>query len=177
MRLHEILILILTIAPGHCYLTIKGDAKKKMIPEGFPKGVLLVREDYKEEPGEPKYTLHPDYRRKYKKAFIYFATKILPCVNARYTDYKSKCQTKNLSEVFTESDEADALALLINEYESYQFKLRKDKDEGDAKPRKPFTNNLSGNMLGWNLRGQETCAAILEEVRQRRKELFSKTLE
>jgi len=151
------------------------DANEGKIPTGFPENVLMVRQNY-EVSGQSQYILHNNYRRKDTKEFHYFATRILPCVNARHTNYKAKCGIKMLSQVFTESDEAYALALLINEYESYQFKLLKDK-EGATKPRKPFTSSMSGCQQGWNHQGLETFTSILKEVRRRRKENFSISLE
>jgi hypothetical protein len=145
------------------------------IPRNFPDNVLVVRQNYKET-GQSKYTLHDNYRRGTTEEFLYFAKRILPCVNARHTNFRTKSQIKTLSEVFTASDEAYALALLINEFENYQFKLLNDKD-GATRPRKPFTSSASGCKKGWNHHGLKTFTLILKEVKQRRKEEFSEHLE
>ena len=99
----HIIILLLTITSD--YKT--EDANEGKIPTGFPENVLMVRQNY-EVSGQSKYILHNNYRRKDTKEFHYFATRILPCVNARHTNYKAKCGIKMLSQVLTESDEAYA---------------------------------------------------------------------
>ena len=104
------------------------DAKDSVsnIPDDFPEGVLKKNENWELEMGEPKYTIDPEYRTESSDGFLYFATKILPCVNARRTNFKVKRRKEALSDIFTVSDEAYALALLINKYGSYQFKLKTD---------------------------------------------------
>ena len=148
----------------------------KKIPDNFPNGVLVEKEEYDLALGEARYTIHPEYRTKESAGFTYFASKVLPCVNARRTNFKVKHRTQLLSKIFTVSDEAYALALLINEYDSYQFKLQ-NKDEGSIRPTKPFTSSASGSKLGWNRTGRETYMDLCKKVKKLRNQQISKDLE
>jgi hypothetical protein len=153
------------------------DRREHKIPIEFPTNVLSARQNH-EEMGKPKYTIHTDYRRNNSEEFKYFATKILPCVNARFNKYKTKCHLQKISEVFTANDEAYALALLINEYECYEYTLLNETEkEGKKKPIKPFTSSRSGSKQGWNAMGVDTFSTILDEVNLRRQEEFSNRLE
>jgi hypothetical protein len=51
---------------------------------------------------------------KHKTAFQYFATRILPAVNASLTKYDRRKYTKSLSECFTYTNEAFGLLLVVN---------------------------------------------------------------
>ena len=84
------------------------DAKDSVsnIPDDFPEGVLKKNINCGLEMEEPKYTIDPEYRTKSSDGFLYFATKILPCVNARRTNFKVKRRKEALSDIFTVSDEA-----------------------------------------------------------------------
>ena len=69
--------------------------------------------------------MHENYRKTDSEELHYFVTRLLPCVNTKYTSYNKKCRDKRVSEVFTPNDEAFALALLMNELESYNFIIAK----------------------------------------------------
>ena len=159
------------------YLPFKEESRSKDVPQEFPDGVLQERQDYKGEAGEARYTIHPDYRKEDSKAWRYFATKYLPCVNAKYTNYKLKNYKELISEIFTASDEAYALSLLINEYDNYKFALENTLGRGGNKPKKPFTNSRSGKSSGWNTSGLETYKSLLARVDELRQEKVSSELE
>ena len=154
------------------------DAKDSVsnIPDDFPEGVLKKNVNWELEMGEPKYTIDPEYRTISSNGFLYFATKILPCVNARRTNFKVKRRKEALSDIFTVSDEAYALALLINEYDSYQFKLKTD-DEVGVRPMKPFTSSASGSKLGWNTMGRKTYIYLCDKVKTLRNNQVLKNIE
>lgn len=146
------------------------------IPENFPDGVLKENVNWDPALGEAKYTIDPEYRTKSSDGFLYFATKLLPCVNARRTNFRVKRRKEVLSKIFTVSDEAYGLALLINEYESYQYKLRKENDSG-RRPIKPFTSSTSGIKTGWNENGRRTYLNLYETVKTLREDQKSKDIE
>ena len=68
------------------------------------------------------------------------------------------------------------MALLINEYESYQYKLRKEHDSG-RRPIKPFTSSTSGIKTGWNENGRRTYLNLYETVKTLREDQKSKDIE
>ena len=104
--------------------------EKKDIPESFPENVLKIREGYDAKSGLSKYVMHENYRKTDSEELHYFVTRLLPCVNTKYTNYKNrKCCEKRLGEVFTTNDEAFALALLINELDSYNFLIAKKNND------------------------------------------------
>lgn len=127
--------------------------------------------------GEAKYTVHPDYRKKDTPGWRFFATKYLPCVNAKITNFRLKSHRQLVSEIFTGSDEAYAIALLINEYENYQFTLSDPLRGGGDRPKKPFTNSRSGKTSGWNNSGLETYKSLIKQVEELRQLDVSSQLE
>ena len=155
--------------------------EKKEIPESFPENVLKIREGYDAKSGLSKYVMHENYRKTDSDELYYFLTRLLPCVNTKYTNYKNrKCCEKRLGEVFTTNDEAFALALLINELDSYNFLIAKKNNEitsDTIKKKKPFTSSASGNKVGWNNHGLKTLESMEREIKHRREEEVSKILE
>ena len=160
------------------YLT--DDSKKDKVPSNFPMNVLQLRKEGETDIGLSKYVLHEHYRTNGSEEFFYFARRVLPCVNTKFTNYKTKCRNMKLSDVFTVNDEAYALALLINEYDSYKYVIRKETDKlekDEKRPRKPFTNGVSGNKQGWNEHGLATLTELMKQVGKLRKQEASVNLE
>ena len=112
--------------------------------------MLKLRPRYEEDSGLSKYVLDEIYRKEVSDEFIYFARRVVPCgVNTKFTNnYKTKCRSMKLSNVFTINDKAYALALLINEYDSYDYVLRKESNKlkhDEKRPQKPFTSGVNGS--------------------------------
>ena len=87
-----------------------------------------------------------------------------------------KRRKEALSDIFTVSDEAYALALLINKYNSYQFKLKTD-DKVGVRPMKPFTSSASGSKPGWKTMGRKTYIYLCDKVKTLRNNQVSKNIE
>ena len=65
---------------------------------------------------------------------------------------------------------------MINEYDSYQFKLKTD-DEVGVRPMKPFTSSASGSKLGWNTMGRKTYIYLCDKVKTLRNNQVLKNIE
>ena len=82
-------------------LGLTGDLKKDRVPEDFRN---LLLEKYREY-GKSK---------EHERAFRYFATRILPAVNAGITKFDKRRYKETLSSCFSYTDEAFGLLLLVN---------------------------------------------------------------
>lgn len=77
------------------------DLKTETVPEQFSKLLLETYRNYGDS-------------ERHRSAFRYFATRILPAVNASHTKFDKRKFTDPLSEVFTYTDEAFGLLLVVN---------------------------------------------------------------
>ena len=125
-------IVVETILWKHIYIYSKlilkyytVDHKNDKILDKFPNNVLKLRPEYDKESGLSKYVLDKNYRKQDSDEFFYFSRQVVPCVNAMFNSYKTKCRSMKLSKVFTINDESYTLALLINEYDSYHYVPKK----------------------------------------------------
>ena len=79
-----------------------GDLKNDRVPQDFSKLLLEKYREYRES-------------EDHKRAFQYFATRILPAVNAGITNkYDKRKYKETLSSCFSYTDEAFGLLLLVN---------------------------------------------------------------
>lgn len=150
---------------------------EKTMPMNFPDGVLTVRKDYDPTSnGESqKYDIHPTYRDD-ESAFVFFATTFLPLVNNSFNNFKHKKGKKVISEIFTVSDEAYALLMLINDLPGMDWRKRGKPEEEPAQTRKPFTSGDSGDQTGLNEHGRKVFGELHEQLRALRKTSRSKEL-
>ena len=84
-----------------------------------------------------------------------------------------------MSEVFTTNDKAFALALLMNEYDSYKFAIEKHDNlitSDRKKPKKPFASSASGNKVGWNFHGLKALELMTNQIEEQRKQEASKKM-
>eukprot|EP00531_Pseudo-nitzschia_arenysensis_P010114 CAMPEP_0116121994 /NCGR_PEP_ID=MMETSP0329-20121206/3984_1 /TAXON_ID=697910 /ORGANISM="Pseudo-nitzschia arenysensis, Strain B593" /LENGTH=427 /DNA_ID=CAMNT_0003615825 /DNA_START=96 /DNA_END=1379 /DNA_ORIENTATION=+ len=146
------------------------DGKNAKLPGNFPEGVLRVRSDYDTEEEEltQKYELDPLYRKD-KEAFFFFATAFVSKINASVTKYKTRCGSELFRDIFTPSDEAFALVLLINELQNYERKALK------KTAFKPFTSSSEG--VSWNPEGRKLYSSIYNKIVTMRKEDGTKEME
>ena len=73
--------------------------------------MLKLRLGYDKELGLLKYVLDENYRKEVSDEFFYFTRRVVLCVNAMFTNYKTKCRLMKLSKVYTINDKAYALVL------------------------------------------------------------------
>jgi len=78
-----------------------GDLNGDRVPESFSKLLLERYRDYGDSEG-------------HKNAFRYFATRILPAVNASQTRFDKRKFSESLSECFSYTDEAFGILLVVN---------------------------------------------------------------
>ena len=65
---------------------------------------------------------------------------------------------KTLSEMFTVSDKAFGLLMLLNEFDSWKAKANEESTGAKAGcTTKRFVDGRSGNKEGWNVAGINTC--------------------
>ena len=83
-----------------------------------------------------------------------------------------------MSEMFTVSDEAFGLLMLLNKFDSWKAKAEEEKNGGKAQQiNKKFVDGRSGNKEGWNPAGSNTHKRLCKNLVMRREELSSKELE
>ena len=118
-----------------------------------------------------KGTVLPENYRRWDEPpmeFRYFVENVMQVLRPTETNFDEVKAHTGVSDIFTVSDEAFALVILLNEYHCW------DK-EGHAEKR--FVSARSGNKQGWSVTGLNAYTAFCLEVRKRRAEDGSKKLE
>jgi len=148
-----------------------------LVPAEFPGSVLV-----NEKPDEEQNHLKNNYRRldngKIAPEFRYFMKRIMPAIapyRSKYDRYKG---VKNLSQMYTITDEAFGLLMLLNEFDNWKAKAEaKASGEKAGYLRKKFVDGRSGNRAGWNLAGLNTYVRICKHLKTRRDEKESIEME
>ena len=159
------------------FLATTADLKSKTIPSSFP-GKILIEDRGEEHTPETRFKLHKDYRGENvpSEEFMYFVKRILSAVRPSFTKFKTHKHEKKLSEIFTPSDEAFALVMLLNEYNCWMNPDRTNTKNGKKK-RKKFTDPSSGKKMGYSLEGRKLYAVLVREITKRRATEASQALE
>lgn len=135
--------------------------------------------DYLDEEDNVK----PD-RKEFYKAFLYFADRILPSMNAEVTNFRGerRCDIK-ISKIFTVTDEAYALLMVENYFERWVdiAKSKKSNAEGEdsqesgierSSKRKvgaKYTKSANGNIhAGWEEEGIKRFNDIANIIQRQR---------
>ena len=121
--------------------------------------------------------LHKDYRNSDEATpeFRYFAERILAAVDPRRNKFKDKKGMKPLREIYTVTDEAFGLLILLNELHCWEAVA--DKEPGAKFVRKKFCDAKSGSKNGWSEKGLRVYNRICKNLRTRRCEEQSIRLE
>lgn len=128
--------------------------------------------------GSKKFHLSEEYRRweKPPEEFRFFMNKIMPAIRATNCEYRKFKGIKPLREIFTVSDEAFGLVILLNELHIWENKVA-EKTIGTKYHRKRFVDAHSGNRQGWSNAGLNTYNRLVDEIKKRREEEVSIQLE
>ena len=155
---------------------MKVDMRHGRVPDEFP-GCVLVdekpdgnRNHLKKECRTFNGSIAPEFRC--------FMSRIMPAIAPYRSNYNKFKGIKKLSEMFTVSDEAFGLLMLLNEFDSWKAKAEEEKNGGKAQQtNKKFVDGRSGNKEGWNLAGLNTYKRLCKNLVMRREEESSKELE
>ena len=136
---------------------------KNRVPETFS-GTVLVSLKYDLE----KFHLHQDYQQSKETTpdFRYFVERILPVIAPSQNKFKDRKGKKTLSEIFTVTDKAFGLGMLLNELHCWDEAAEKVPGERYAK--KKFCDARSGNKKGWSDKGLKVYNRICKNLRSRR---------
>lgn len=107
--------------------------------------------------------------------FRYFVERILPAISPSRNRFKDRKGKTKLSEIFTISDEAFGLVMLLNEFHCWEEAAEKLPGERYAK--KKFCDARSGNKIGWSEKGTKVYNRICKNLRSRRNKDESVRLE
>ena len=121
-------------------------------------------------PDSEEIVLPENYRRwdEPPMEFRYFVENVIQAVRPNETKFNELKANTRISEIFTVSDEAFALVILLNEYHCWDR-------NGSAEKR--FVSAKSGNKQGWSVRGLNAYTTLCTEVKRRRLEECSNELE
>jgi hypothetical protein len=157
-------------------------------PWSFPG---TVRVDYREGQNGKDGKLDENYRRydfqKEDGDFRWFVENILSAVRPTKTRFNRDRGRKLLSQIFTCSDEAYALLMIVNElhvWEEKSLRVSTEDEEltGEGSTRKKrfvatkgrlFSNAKSGSKDGWDVEGILLYQTLVDQVKKRREEALS----
>ena len=73
-----------------------------------------------------------------------------------------------MSDIYTVSDEAFGLVILLNELHCWEEKANEKETGVIGKTQKTFVNGKSGNKQGWNIKGINIYNRICKNLHKRR---------
>ena len=128
---------------------MKVDMRHGRVPDEFP-GCVLVDE----KPDSNRNHLKKEHRRfdgSIAPEFRYFMSRIMPAIAPYRSNYNKFKGIKKLSEMFTVSDEAFGLLMLLNKFDNWKAKAEEETNGKKAKhTSKKFADGQSSNKEGWN---------------------------
>ena len=154
----------------HC--CSQDDRKNNKVPESFP-GTIMVSL----KPDSEKWHVHEEYRTSEEPTdeFRYFVERIMPAIAPGRNKFKERKGKKLLSEIYTVTDEAFGLLMLLNELHCWEESAKKQ--ESDRYGKKRFCDGRSGNKKGWSNRGIKIYNRLCKNVHRRRQQEESKNME
>ena len=125
-----------------CMFACKGDWNKGLVPNDFFQNLFTHYWDYFEDGQNIK-----NGRQACYDAFLYFADRILPSINAEVTKYhgEKKCLVR-MSNVFSITDEAYALLMVENYYERWVSLSKKNNSNDEGGEGVTICNYLSFSL-------------------------------
>ena len=97
--------------------------------------------------------------------FLFFIENILSKINPKYSNFSTNKTRVSLSEMFTVTDEAYALTIILNQATNW-IKLSKPKKDRSVKlSKKIFTKPFSGHRNSWNMEGQLIFFKVTKEIK------------
>ena len=153
----------------------KDDWNKDLVPRNFAKNLFVDYRKYFEDGGNlVNGREDPSYN-----AFLYFADRILPCINAEITKYQGerRCVVP-MSKAFSVSDEAFALLMVENYADMWINRAERKKNEHEGGGAHQERSEIKGAVYtcsrkgyihaGWNddgIRRFNEIAMMIEELR------------
>ena len=134
-----------------------------------------------DKPDDKKNHLKPTHRRldgSIAPEFRHFMNRMMLAMSPGRSSH-NKCKgIKSSSEMFTLSNKAFGLLMLLNKFDSWKAKAEEEKSGRKAQQTgKKFADGRSGNKEGWNLAGLNTYKRLCKNLVMRRKDLSSMELE
>jgi hypothetical protein len=159
-----------------CYLLISTSSpysteayRRQEVPSTFPSSVEV---QYEVETGTNLKTfaaITDDYRTSAKdEGMLFFIENVLSRVNPKQHEFSFDRATRPLSEIFTVSDEAYALTMVLNQVENWKELSRPKDQRSKEKLRKLFTAPRSGSRQSWSTEGQQIFHAVCRAVEEKR---------
>ena len=138
-----------------------------VVPDTFPGSVSIDWTNSDE--GKILNASYRAYGNADNAEFYYFLTRILASVNPVQTGFKSHKGKLKISDMFTVSDEAFAILMLHNEYDTW-VKFEENKVDPTVKKRKKrFCDADSGRREGWAIEGRLLFSRLCEEIEELRR--------
>ena len=143
---------------------LPADRENNKVPESFP-GTIMVSL----EPDSEMWHVHKDYRQSEEPTpeFKYFVERILTAIQPPRNKFNDRKGKKKLSEIYTVTDEAFGLVILLNELHCWE-ECAERKEASDRYGRKRFCDGRSGNKKGWKNWGLIIYNRLCKNVQRRR---------
>ena len=143
---------------------LSDDVRKNRVPPEFPGDILV---DFDEN--ENKNHLQEMYRKWVTPPpqFVYFMERIMPAIAPYRSEFHKNKGIKDIGEMYSVSDEAFGLVMLLNELHIWEDIAKKEKI---GYRRKRFVDRHSRSKKGWSTRGINTYNRIYMHLSIRQKE-------
>ena len=124
------------------------------MPDDFPNDLGLYNLLPNDNNDDPQATSASSYRTQCNAHFYYFVTRMLSAVNNKITNFEAKKANILFGEIFTVSDEAYALIILINELHVWKEQIKEKKNQNKNNLKRKFVSPRSGKKDSWSNEGR-----------------------
>lgn len=142
--------------------------KKGSVPEDFAASIKIYC-SRKEDTRLTFESISTDYRTNpTSETALFFVDNILSKINPKVSNFASLRTSAVLSDIFTVTDEAFALVMVLNQLDNWKELSKPKGNRCSKKMKKLFTAPTSGGRQSWTAEGRDIYHAICREVEKLR---------
>ena len=152
----------------HFSFFFQDDIAKNAVPDDFPNDLGLYNLLPNDNNDDPQATSASSYRTNCNTHFYYFVTRMLSSVNNKITNFEGKKANILFGEIFSVSDEAYALIILINELHVWKEQIKEKKKQNKNKLKCKFVSPRSGKKDSWSNEGRMMYNNLCRKIKELR---------
>lgn len=149
--------------------------QNRQVPVGFPDSVRVYYTVTEGTETRKFQGISNQYRRdaKNNKAMQFFVENVLARINPKKSNFQALRTKLKLSEIYTITDEAFALAMVLNQGQIWEELTKSEDKREKAKMKKLFTAPQSGGRQSWSAEGRSIFYSICRAVKTLRADKIS----